>query len=337
MAKNKLHNDTNNNINFHINRVIASLNKMQITKDLNIDHNLLEQILDLDNPSDVFQHINNNSALNSEEKADILFSAFIEKQNLSFLNETFNFSAKYGFTVWVVSSLMHNDYQNSHKIKTKLQKMGAWNSKQVNELFNNIELHHDDINLFADLEVVQKKINQLHQNNKLENESAKNNIEEQGWFNKSGSIKVNYSDAIEIGRYSNDKYTEGKCYAYLPKKFSLQKWISALDKAVADKSEGQNGIKYLAHQKTSCNNVIELKINGGARLYTTKLHMNDNGDFLAVLNSETNHKGIGRLVRNTKSLSVLDDCHAIQILDDFTINHYDLEADAQIELCGEVC
>jgi hypothetical protein len=118
-----------------------------------------------------------------------------------------------------------------------------------------------------------------------------------GWYTDNNRINVKYSEAKQIGKYGN-----GGLYVYMDPSFTSPQWNDAFDKGLAERAKGQNGIKVLG-------NLIELKINADARLYTTKLHKNDQGDYIAILDNEARHKEIRR--KNNKIRLKIKDCYSV--------------------------
>jgi hypothetical protein len=117
-----------------------------------------------------------------------------------------------------------------------------------------------------------------------------------GWYTDNNRVNVKYAEAKQIGKYGN-----GGLYVYIDPSFTSPQWKDAFDKGLAERAKGQNGIKVL-------NNLIELKINADARLYTTKLHKNDQGDYIAILDNEARHKEIRR--KNNKIKLEIKDCYS---------------------------
>ena len=71
----------------------------------------------------------------------------------------------------------------------------------------------------------------------------------------------------------------------------LEQYKNALSNGLVTRDKGQNGIKFLGK-----NGFCELKINGGDRLYISKLYKNPDDKYLIVFSKEGNHKTIGRKV-----------------------------------------
>jgi hypothetical protein len=115
-----------------------------------------------------------------------------------------------------------------------------------------------------------------------------------GWYTDS-RVNVKYTEAKQIKQLKNG----GWLYAYIHPSLTNPQWENALDKGLAARAKGQNGIKVLE-------SVIELKINDDARLYTTKLHKNDRGDYIAILDTLGGHKEISR--KANKSEFEVRDC-----------------------------
>jgi len=101
-----------------------------------------------------------------------------------------------------------------------------------------------------------------------------------GWY--ANRVNIKYTEAKQITQFQG-----GWLYAYIAPSLTNPQWENALDKGLATRAKGQNGIKVL-------DSVIELKINDGQRLYATTLHKNDQGDYIAILNGECGHKEIKR-------------------------------------------
>jgi hypothetical protein len=62
-------------------------------------------------------------------------------------------------------------------------------------------------------------------------------------------------------------------------------FTNALDKGIAKKTKGANGVKIL-------NNLYELKINGDNRLYTNKIFKNPEGNLLIIFDNIGNHESV---------------------------------------------
>lgn len=124
-----------------------------------------------------------------------------------------------------------------------------------------------------------------------------------GWYTDNNRINVKYAEAKQIGKYGN-----GRLYVYMDPSFTNPQWKDAFDKGLTERANGQNGIKVLQ-------NLIELKINADARLYTTKLHKNDQGDYIAILDNEADHKEIRRKnkkpKKNNKTQLKIEDCCSV--------------------------
>lgn len=118
-----------------------------------------------------------------------------------------------------------------------------------------------------------------------------------GWYADNDRINVKYAEAKQIGKYGN-----GRLYVYIDPSFPSPQWKDAFDKGLAERAKGQNGIKVL-------DNLIELKINADARLYTSKLHKNDQGDYIAILGNEARHNEIRR--KNNKTKLKIKDCYSV--------------------------
>lgn len=119
---------------------------------------------------------------------------------------------------------------------------------------------------------------------------------EPGWYSRDGKIKINYTDAKEIGDFAG-----GKLYGYIDPSLDDSQWQKALDKGFAKTAKGHNGVKLIN------NSLLELKINGDARLYTTEVHKNDQGNFIAIFNDQAGHKKISKMA-NKSSLKIHADC-----------------------------
>ena len=114
-----------------------------------------------------------------------------------------------------------------------------------------------------------------------------------GWY--ANKVNVKYTEAKQIGTYDG-----GNLYVCMDALYRDDpQWKSAFDKGFATHAIGHNGIKFL-------DSVIELKIRGDARLYTTTLHKNDQGDYIAILNKEGRHKEISR--KTNKNGFEIRDC-----------------------------
>jgi hypothetical protein len=122
-----------------------------------------------------------------------------------------------------------------------------------------------------------------------------------GWYTDNNRISIKYSEAKQIGLYEHAGLS-GKLYVYQAPSFTSPQWQEALNKGLAERAKGQNGIKVLS-------NLIELKINADARLYTTRLYKNDEGHYIAILDKEARHKEIRR--KNNKNKFEIQNCYSV--------------------------
>ncbi|HJD65630.1 MAG TPA: hypothetical protein LFV91_00810 [Rickettsia endosymbiont of Bembidion nr. Transversale] len=76
-------------------------------------------------------------------------------------------------------------------------------------------------------------------------------------------------------------YTDIKCDTT-----QYNEFINALEKGIIYKQQGNNGVKFLKE------NAVEIKINGGNRLYTNILHTNPQGELLINFDHLGNHKDV---------------------------------------------
>jgi hypothetical protein len=106
-----------------------------------------------------------------------------------------------------------------------------------------------------------------------------------GWYSSNSRLNLKYSEATQIQPHGN-----GFLYAYIDPAFTDRRWENALDRGFAARAKGQNGIKIFG-------SVVELKINAGQRLYTTRLYLNDQGDYIAILDQEGNHNEVSKKAR----------------------------------------
>ncbi|WP_341788447.1 hypothetical protein [Rickettsia endosymbiont of Lasioglossum villosulum] len=108
------------------------------------------------------------------------------------------------------------------------------------------------------------------------------------WLIKEGEINKN--DAISLGKYKGlDCYgrisTDIKCDST-----QYNEFINALEKGIIYKQQGNNGVKFLKE------NAVEIKINGGNRLYTNILNTNPQGELLINFDHFGNHKDVIKFV-----------------------------------------
>lgn len=123
-----------------------------------------------------------------------------------------------------------------------------------------------------------------------------------GWHNS--KIHVSYEEACEIGSYRGKKL-----YGHLPEEYSDDKqFVTALSKGMAKAAVGRNGVKLIDSK------LFELKINDDARLYTTAIHENSSGDFLAIFDHEAGHKAIGRIARDSHGIEIQHDCDTFDLI-----------------------
>jgi hypothetical protein len=156
-----------------------------------------------------------------------------------------------------------------------------------------------------------RKINESTSNrtNNIKQVNQEQYIKSNGWINK--SINIKYNQVTEIGNFEG-----GKLFGYLPAEYNEKSWHDALDRGFAPRSKGSNGVKYLEHK------LLELKnCTRDERLYTKTVHKNTQGDYLAIFDHETNHKGIEREVRDTKKILIDDSCASDFYLADYSDTH----------------
>ena len=113
-----------------------------------------------------------------------------------------------------------------------------------------------------------------------------------GWHAEKADIL--YKDSVEICEYKG-----GKLYAALGDGFKDKTWERSLEKGLAKGAVGFNGVKLLY-------SILELKIKGDERLYTSTLYKNSNGDFLAIFDKEARHKEIARIVRDKGEMEIME-------------------------------
>ncbi len=125
---------------------------------------------------------------------------------------------------------------------------------------------------------------------KSSNKRSKPSTEtERGWYSSDNKIKISYTQAKEIGHFAG-----GKLYGYIDPSFTDSQWQIALAKGFTKTAKGTNGIKFLN------NSVLELKIKGDTRLYTTEVHKNDQGDYIAIFDRQARHKKMTKIANKNK-------------------------------------
>ncbi|MDX1924603.1 MAG: hypothetical protein SFT91_05240 [Rickettsiaceae bacterium] len=123
------------------------------------------------------------------------------------------------------------------------------------------------------------------------------------WMTESGEI---YIEGIK-----DTKHMMGKHYISIDSKFKdLLPFtaISAYDHGMADASHGANGIKKLSNNGKDTGTIYEIKHLGldDLRYFTSTILSNPDKDLLFVVDSEADHKGIGRAVKATHALIQAD-------------------------------
>jgi hypothetical protein len=119
-----------------------------------------------------------------------------------------------------------------------------------------------------------------------------------GWYSANSKIKLGYTQTTEIGDFKG-----GTLYGYIDPSFADSQWQMALAKGFTKTAKGTNGVKFIN------NNVLELKINADERLYTTEVHKNDLGDYIAIFDREARHKEMTKIA-NTNKFKIYTDCFA---------------------------
>jgi tetratricopeptide (TPR) repeat protein len=108
---------------------------------------------------------------------------------------------------------------------------------------------------------------------------------ESTWKIDTQEIKV--SEVVSVG-----KYRGLDCWAKIDRKIQgkVQDHITAFKAALKDgithQKKADNGIKFLG------NKAVELKINADKRLFTNKIHVNEEGKLLIIFDHEGNHKAV---------------------------------------------
>lgn len=292
-----------------LNKIADCLKKIKFQSQ-NYNKTLLtsfEQQLEEYSASNLLEAITTSQDLTKKQKADLCFTAFLEKQELAFILKAGDLSTSYLFAGWAAKTLVTRNYEWSDRVKEIIESSSAWNYKIVKSFFENLDmssigLGKADIDYYGESGLLTpSKAHLLYQSCKAE--SAKTITEaskSHGWFNS--VIKITYDKVSELGNYAGKKL-----YGYVSEQFSDPKWLTALSKGFAKSAIGHNGVKILD------NKLLELKINADARLYTKTLHQNDQGDYLAVFDEQADHSEIARLVSQSKGLLIQEDCLSTEL------------------------
>jgi hypothetical protein len=259
--------------------------------------------------------------ITKEDASNVLYKGFLQTENPNYLYKAAKLSDEFSFPALFTNSLVKLKRDQSDTLKEYLKNNNKLDYQTAFEFFRNFKITEEVVDLFGELMdeelakpfIEAKQEAYIAQQEALKTNNSIDSTPETGWF-KGNQIEVKYSDAKLISNFEH-KGVFGKLYAVLSKKFDLPKWESALDKGVREREEGQNGIKIIDSK------LLELKINGGERLYTKTIHTNENGDYLAVFDKETNHKGIKSIAKG--NLSVLDDCSSIDLSGVDAVDEFD--------------
>lgn len=142
--------------------------------------------------------------------------------------------------------------------------------------------------------ITEKSEDIMGKKNKIKNTKITSTISRSDGWN-GDDFKISYKDALEIGNFRG-----AKLYGHINEKYDADtRWELALSKGFAGRAKGSNGVKYLEKK------LLELKINDGDRIYTSKIYQNEKGDYLACFKDDTNHKGIDRILNATKELDII--------------------------------
>lgn len=116
------------------------------------------------------------------------------------------------------------------------------------------------------------------------------------WYSRNNKIKT--TDTNVIGKFKG-----GLLYGYIPQALTNEndQWQTALDKGFVKAAKGANGVKYPEKK------LLELKINGNNRLYTTEVHKNASGEYLAIFDRIGNHEKIEKVISKKGKLTVHTD------------------------------
>ncbi len=284
--------------NFTVNRIISSLTKINFTTNKmanNANPELIEIPTKAVSEQKILANILDNDNLSNSEKADLFFTQFINTKNPIFISKAGNFSVDYQFIAWVVNKAINEEFDTENKIKTKIEK--KWNTKIVEEFFNNLEWNEQDFYIFGEFITESKKeefYKQKHNQykNKQDIDETKNTFD--GWLTKKCNIKK--EQATELCKYDG-----AKLYGFLPNEYAYGVWNNALSKGFAPTAKGTNGVKFLDEK------LLELKIKGDQRLYTKSVYKNTKGDYLAIFENEANHSSIKNIVSTIKELQIIED------------------------------
>lgn len=286
-----------------LNRIIDSLTKIGFKADSYTPSAQVKALSYLNNDK-AFARVDNNDNLSSSQKADLCFKLFTVTKEPYFIYKAGNLSPDYHFVAWVTASLTKEGF-DPVAIRSKIGH--SWDKTIVKDFFNSLELTEKDLNedyaVFYDL-IPFDKISALRDVFKPSAVQVEQSAEKAlGWYGK--TIEIAYDNAVEIGDFEN-----GKLYGVLSPKYDDNTWQNALEKGFATTQKGTNGVKLLDHK------LLELKIKGDARLYSKIVHKNDLGDYLAVFDEQTNHKGIDNIlhlnaIKNAKSIFIDEDCYSV--------------------------
>lgn len=303
-------------MNKKIQQVINTLNKINFHNNDQISQQHLDMIDNTASINELYDKLSQEISKHSITKqyaSNVLYKGFLQTENPNYLYKAAKLSDDFTFPALFTSSLTKLNEDQSISLKEYLKKGNKLDYQIAFKFFQNFELTGEVFDLFEDLidDELAKPFKEAKQQLCIAQQMAQKTqttidvVSETGWF-KGKKIQVKYDDAKLISNFEH-KGVLGKLYAVLSKKFDLPKWESALDKGFANGSVGQNGVKILE------NKLFELKLNGGDRLYTSTIHKNTDGNYLAIFDKKGNHAQVSDALGNNKHFNVLEDCMSVEL------------------------
>ena len=108
---------------------------------------------------------------------------------------------------------------------------------------------------------------------------------------------ISETESYKVSAQSKFIFQGKVCYALIDPNIkldpaTLDQFNQAIDKGIAARSKGQNGIKFLK-------SILELKIDADLRLYTDIIYKsNHNGEYLIIFNKKADHTKIKQVIKS---------------------------------------